>query len=70
MSRKILRWSSPENLWEKEQALTGLGSMSGKVALNAPLLAEEMLFDPISQGIEAELRNDKDATRGSENVAG
>lgn len=44
--------------------------MSGKVALNASLLGEEMLFDPISQGIEAELRNAKDASLGSENVAG
>ena len=50
--------------------MTGIGSMSGKVAVKAPLLAEEMLFNPIGQGLEAELRNAKDATRGSENVAG
>jgi len=50
--------------------LTGLEILDGKIALNAPLLAEEMLFDPIGQGIEAELRNAKDASRGSENVAG
>jgi len=44
--------------------------MSEKVALEAPLLAEEVLFDPISQGIEAKLSNAEDARRGSENVAG
>jgi len=54
---------------EKEPSLTGLEISGGKVALNAPLLAEEMLFNPISQGIEAKLRNAKDATRGSDNVA-
>jgi len=52
-----MKRSSPIILGKKEQALTGLRSMSGKVALDAPLLAEEMLFDPIiGQGIKAKLR--------------
>ncbi len=66
----IFPWGSSKILREKEQALTGLRGRSGKVALDTPLLAEEMLFDPIGQGKEAELRNTEDATRGSENVTG
>ena len=64
-----IEMSSPQILREKEPSLTGLEISGGKVALNAPLFAEEMLFDPISQGIEAKLRNAKDTTRGSDNVA-
>ena len=69
--RAIVRtWSSPKILWKKEQALTGLRIKSRKAALEAPLLAEQVGLNAIGQGIEAELRNSEDATRGSEDVAG
>ena len=70
LSRVKSWWSSPKILWKKEQALTGLRIKSRKAALEAPLLAEEVLFDPIGQGIEAELGNSEDPTSNSENMAG
>lgn len=63
-----MEWSPTKILKEKEQALTGFRRMPAKVSLKVTLGAEEMLFNPISKSIEAELRNAKAAMLGPENI--
>ena len=65
-----LRRSSPKNLGGKEPLPASFGIFSGKKAVKAAFLAEEIRLDPIGQGVEAEVGDAEHAAGRQEHVSG